>query len=502
MRKEWAPRAAVAFASLSLALAVALWLAVGRARGVRVDPSLLRDDAAVRDAVVARLVDDTAAVYDSHNDGDVGRVLQPRMRGRELQGVRVRSNRFGMREREYEVPKPEGLRRVVLLGDSLVFGEGCPQDERAGAVLEELLRERARGSAPELEVLHLAIASWNTRSECEYLRRQLSLLRPDLVLHLTTNNDLDDVQGTRGFGEKAAYGNRHRERADARVESQHPIVALGLDGATGLVWGLDWESRTRYEEARASLLRLRDAVEATGGRYVVLLHWSVCAPAARRWLLPDFATDALVSLPDSFWNRRENWIGPTNPHWNARGMRQVAELLYGVIRARGLLDGLELGPSEEAERMLALVASEGRAELEQPYDYWERANPLDALVDFAALAAEQPAHFHGGVDKEGRIGPYASIALRCRGARELVVRGRGLERPEIDGLRLRVYADEVLAQELVVRAGEPFEVVFPLPPALAARAVVDARFEASDYAYAGLDLQHCVSARLERVELR
>jgi hypothetical protein len=68
-------------------------------------------------------------------------------------------------------------------------------------------------------------------------------------------------------------------------------------------------------------------------------------------------------------------------------------------------------------------------------------------------------------------------------------------------LQLTILIDEFPLATFALRAGEPFERVLELPAACGSRSVLCARFEASDYAYVGPDLQHCVSAQLERVAL-
>lgn len=497
----------VFFASLSLALGLALlWALLQR-------PDLssllapesrqrLLDDPRYHGEIVAELVSSAWGFWDSHSDPSVGRVLQPSLRGKIANQVAISTNACGMREREYALPKPAGLLRVVLLGDSLVLGWGCPQDQRMGVFLERFLEERARDGHPEIEVLHLAVDSWNVLAECEYLRRQLSLLRPDLVFHLTTNNDTDDVQGTRGFGVKARFTDLHRLRADVQIQGNYPRFALNRKTGTPLIYGVDWEGRERLRVARAAVLRLRAAIEAQGGRYVMVLHWSACAPAAGEQLVQGFPPRQLAVLTREFWNRQELWVADQDPHWNPEGMREVAELLYGLIQRRALLPGLALPSAPEADRMVDECETSGLELLGQGVgDAWLEALRIDARVDALALAQEEPGHFHGGIDAQGRLGPYASLLLVNHRARALAVRGRGLERPEIDGLVLKVYADEVLLHEFAVRAGQPFAGRWPLPPEFDRREAIDARFEASDYAYVGEDLQHCVSVQLESVAL-
>src|SRR6185503_13428629 len=118
------------------------------------------DDPEVRRELVTRLVAETDALNDSHPDADVARVLAPSSRHR-FEGVDVATNRVGMRERDYAIPKPAGLVRVVVLGDSFVFGIKCEPQERLGGQLERLLREGRGPGAPDVEVLSLGVSSWN-----------------------------------------------------------------------------------------------------------------------------------------------------------------------------------------------------------------------------------------------------------------------------------------------------------------------------------------------------
>ncbi len=97
------------------------------------------DDPRVRRQVISELVFEAKGIWDSHNDPDVGRVLQPMLDRQDGRVGRIASNRFGMREREYAVPKPPGLIRVVILGDSLVYGLGVREEDRVGVFLEEYL---------------------------------------------------------------------------------------------------------------------------------------------------------------------------------------------------------------------------------------------------------------------------------------------------------------------------------------------------------------------------
>ena len=68
--------------------------------------------------------------------------------------------------------------RVVLLGDSYVYGNKVMADERLGVHLESFLNDRKAAGDVEVECLHIGIPSWNILSECAYIRRTITDYEP------------------------------------------------------------------------------------------------------------------------------------------------------------------------------------------------------------------------------------------------------------------------------------------------------------------------------------
>ncbi|MEO1086975.1 MAG: hypothetical protein AAFY88_22295, partial [Acidobacteriota bacterium] len=196
---NWAARALAFLLGSTVALLIttgvlAWWLVMKRPPAPGLDEDTRRQ-------VVLQMAASNAGLFDAHPDPDVGRLLTAERGDFEHLGVRVDTNRFGLRERDYAVPKPAGTTRVVLLGDSMVYGLRAAADDRMGVVLErELTGRRAGGGGGDVEVLHLGVPSWNARNQAAFLRRQLSLIEPDLVLHILVPNDIEDDFGVRGFG--------------------------------------------------------------------------------------------------------------------------------------------------------------------------------------------------------------------------------------------------------------------------------------------------------------
>ncbi len=138
------------------------------------------------DPLGQRYLVDIARLVDLHEpDPDCGYRLPPGLTV-ELQGVEIRSNAAGMRWRDMPSRAGrDGVQRVLVLGDSLVFGWGVAQEAILAAALEEAL---AGGPAP-VEVDSAGQISWNSRLEVEYLRSLEEEQAPDLVALVITPND-------------------------------------------------------------------------------------------------------------------------------------------------------------------------------------------------------------------------------------------------------------------------------------------------------------------------
>ena len=96
----------------------------------------------------------------------------------------IQVNSLGMRDPERSRAKPAGMRRVLLLGDSMVFGTGVEVGHRCGDLLAGRL-------GPRVEVLHAACGGWGTDQEFLYLCREGFAFQPDVViLALCLSNDV------------------------------------------------------------------------------------------------------------------------------------------------------------------------------------------------------------------------------------------------------------------------------------------------------------------------
>ena len=95
-------------------------------------------------------------------------------------GHLVRNNEYGFRERDFESPKPPGVSRIMVLGDSLTWGAGLAVEERYTTVAEELLNRASGGT--RFQVLNFGLSGLPTVVERDILVAYKDLVEPDLIV--------------------------------------------------------------------------------------------------------------------------------------------------------------------------------------------------------------------------------------------------------------------------------------------------------------------------------
>jgi hypothetical protein len=104
-----------------------------------------------------------------------------------VQGVGVSINSHGLRGPEFASAKPAGTIRLMILGDSVVFGWGVEE----AATFPRLLQAEMDRSGIPVAIIAAGVGSWNTRTQYEWFRRVGVDLAPDMLLLLIVENDTD-----------------------------------------------------------------------------------------------------------------------------------------------------------------------------------------------------------------------------------------------------------------------------------------------------------------------
>jgi hypothetical protein len=105
-------------------------------------------------------------------------------------GVPVRINNLGFRDRQdYDLAKPPGTFRILVLGDSVTFGHGSHFETTYPYLLEQRLEEWRPST--NWQVWNLGVPGYNTRQELRYLQEVGATFEPDLVIVGFYPNDFD-----------------------------------------------------------------------------------------------------------------------------------------------------------------------------------------------------------------------------------------------------------------------------------------------------------------------
>jgi len=104
----------------------------------------------------------------------------------------LRTNRWGMRDQNYDKKKPAKTYRIAMLGSSHVMGSGVGDGEPFEAVLEERLNREMRGGRySKVEILNFAMGSYSPIQQLVVLEKKACAFKPDAVFFIAHADDPD-----------------------------------------------------------------------------------------------------------------------------------------------------------------------------------------------------------------------------------------------------------------------------------------------------------------------
>jgi len=111
----------------------------------------------------------------------------------------IETNDKGLREHPTTYEKPEGVYRILIIGDSMTFGAEVPLEETYHEVFERLINE---ASDQTIEVIGAGGQGWSSDQQLLYLRHEGCRYEPDeVILQMTIN----DAQGNHNPGLPKPY---------------------------------------------------------------------------------------------------------------------------------------------------------------------------------------------------------------------------------------------------------------------------------------------------------
>jgi len=270
------------------------------------------------------------------HDPAIGHEHVPSARAK-LMGVDVQINDHGLRGPSITSPKPDDVHRIVLLGDSMVFGWGVALSD----TLSERLQKNLSAEADDTyEVINAGVGNYNTTMEVAHFLSKAAMLQPDTIILAYFINDAELTPN---------------HDAVSRIKSSSYLAVL-LEGAFDTIarrffWRKDWKDYYHdlyrkntggWSSATDSIRKLSEYCHEENIQLIMVnipelreldpypfsKVTSLLANLAESLSLPFI--DLLPAVRDI--NPQDLWVTVPDPHPNAHANRFLAEYLASSLR--------------------------------------------------------------------------------------------------------------------------------------------------------------------------
>lgn len=248
-----------------------------------------------------------------------------------LLDVPFKTNRWGMRDDDYEQTPPPNTYRIALLGASVIMGSGVVHEETFEHLLEQRLnREHAKVKYDKYEILNFSVGGYHIIQEMMLLENKVLAFQPNAIFcfaHTRDENRTADYLG---------------EIADLPIpysELREIMQRAGLTKKTKHKRALQLLEPFKYEIMSWAYSRM---VQICRERNILPI-W-VCLPSATGRNDSVYATELIrvateagfivLNMTDVYDSGKGAYlqVAPWDTHPNAKGHRLIANRLYDELQ--------------------------------------------------------------------------------------------------------------------------------------------------------------------------
>lgn len=268
-------------------------------------------------------------------------------------GAMMSTNRWGMRDRDYEKSKPKGTYRFALLGRSHSFGVGVEDGDTFENLVEDRLnKEVTPRSGLRYEILNFSLGGWCPAACLADLEKRGFDFQPDAVMYVAIN-EFD-------FLSQEIIS---AVRRDYRLPWSEPVE---MARAAGVTKRMDMEvamAKLRPHREELLLWVYRRMVDDCRQRGVLPIAVFIPIPTktSPETLLDmkrqvavareaGFEVIDLLDVYDSVPALDALWIAQWDQHPNAEGHRMLADRLYAGLLRELRLNSSAPGPGAESRQ--------------------------------------------------------------------------------------------------------------------------------------------------------
>ena len=257
-------------------------------------------------------------------------------------------NSLGLREREIPMAKTDSIKRLFILGDSFVEGNGVTYENS----MPSWLQKKLDSAGVAVDVFNAGVSGSDPFYEYTLLRDKLMPLRPDLVIVCINQTDIQDYIFRGGMDRFKADGTTVNRKGPwwepayhysyvfrvfmHRIRQYDKTLTKKTEAAT-----IGRHAETEIQQCLYTMQRLCNANHVKLVCAVQPIHSSVKEPDT----VEDIETLATTVSPDSIQLidlypdfkkslNNQNWPNyglKINDHFNPRGYRLFADVLFDDI---------------------------------------------------------------------------------------------------------------------------------------------------------------------------
>ena len=244
--------------------------------------------------------------------------------------ARLRTNRWGMRDMDYDREKPDSTFRFGLLGASYVMGSGVEDDETFENVVERRLN--AGSDSTRYEILNFAVGGYGLAQQIAVAEEDVFAFDPDALLYVLQPGELRRLV-VRLYPVISAG-------KEVTIPYYRDVLAeLGVDAGTKRAEAL----RALYTRADDMMdwgyARIAELARANGALPILVYLPSTGLPFDRDELdqlnaLAERHGFEVIDLGNVYAGRKaaDIQLAAWDAHPNAEGHRLIADALYEALR--------------------------------------------------------------------------------------------------------------------------------------------------------------------------
>jgi GDSL-like Lipase/Acylhydrolase family len=277
----------------------------------------------------------------------IGYRNQPNLMG-QFWGAPVTINSLGLRDREVNLEPADNEFRILLLGDSRVFGLGLADQDTYSNQLEQQLNRDADGIT--YRVINMGVPSYNTEQELIQLQSLGLSLNPDLVLLIFSLNDLQPKMWVLERRKSVLANIAQRSYAASLLAVFYWELRFRLTGQDERAsFRRNFEKHPGWSNVEAAMAEISALCRKNGIPFVLFLGAQNVGgeprgPYPRLQSLADRAGFPMVDLEalraaDSRWEGLKLSISATNNHSNQLGAEVNSTLMRESLQRLGIIRG-------------------------------------------------------------------------------------------------------------------------------------------------------------------